>query len=111
MYITLQISICCRRDALVLMPTGGGKSLCYQLSSLMTPGVTVVISPLVSLIQDQVSQLQAMQINAAAMGGNVSAEVQSRTNSQLGQLATLGRCRDSEDGDLKMVSKHDEFRI
>ncbi|MXV73946.1 DNA helicase RecQ [Candidatus Poribacteria bacterium] len=60
-----------QQDALIVLPTGGGKSLCYQLPALMFEGVTVVVSPLISLMQDQVTQLQNRGIHAAFLNHTV----------------------------------------
>jgi len=59
-------------DALVIMPTGGGKSLCYQIPSLLLPGCGVVVSPLIALMQDQVSALRQLGVRAAFLNSTLS---------------------------------------
>jgi ATP-dependent DNA helicase RecQ len=70
-------------DALVLMPTGGGKSLCYQIPALLRPGVGIVISPLIALMQDQVSALTQLGIRAAFLNSTLSFDEVRRIEQQL----------------------------
>lgn len=60
------------RDILAIMPTGAGKSICYQVPALMLPGITIVISPLISLMQDQVKSLNELGIHAAYINSSLS---------------------------------------
>ncbi len=70
-------------DALVLMPTGGGKSLCYQLPALLREGVGIVVSPLIALMQDQVDALKQLGVRAAFLNSSQDAEEAREITAQL----------------------------
>jgi ATP-dependent DNA helicase RecQ len=78
-------------NALVLMPTGGGKSLCYQLPALLMSGTTIVVSPLIALMKDQVDTLRALDIRAEYLNSSLSIEAQREVERDLkgGQLSLL----------------------
>ncbi len=70
-------------DALVLMPTGGGKSLCYQIPALIRPGVGIVISPLIALMQNQVDALRQLGVRAAFLNSTLTTEQNRQITQQL----------------------------
>src|SRR5918999_256744 len=69
-------SVLAGHDTVVVMPTGGGKSLCYQLPALMKPGATVVVSPLIALMKDQVDALHARNLPATFINSSIPFEEQ-----------------------------------
>ena len=61
------------RDVFAVLPTGGGKSLCFQLPALVRPGLTVVVSPLIALMKDQVDAMQAAGVAATFLNSSLAA--------------------------------------
>jgi ATP-dependent DNA helicase RecQ len=80
-----------RRDTLTVMPTGGGKSICYQVPAMLLPGVTIVVSPLISLMKDQVDALDAVGLPATFI------------NSSLGGTEMSSRLQAVERGEVKLL--------
>lgn len=75
--------VCDGGDALVLMPTGGGKSLCYQIPALIRDGLAIIVSPLIALMQNQVEALQQLGIEAAFLNSSLSAEQNAQTTQRI----------------------------
>ena len=73
------------KDNLVIMPTGGGKSLCYQIPALVREGLTVVVSPLIALMNDQVAALKQLDIAADAFHSNIDEETKRRIHSDISE--------------------------
>ena len=85
----LVTSVVAGQDLLAVMPTGSGKSLGFQLPAMLLPGVTLVVSPLISLMKDQVDELNRRGIRAAALHSQLSSEGRQQTM----RLARLGELR------------------
>ena len=95
-------------DTLVLMPTGGGKSICYQIPALMLPGTTIVISPLISLMKDQVEALKANGIEAEALnsGNDLTADTIIRRKCLSGSLKLLYLSPEKALAEIEYLLKH-----
>ncbi len=101
--------VCSQRDSIVVLPTGGGKSLCYQAPAVVLPGLTIVVSPLISLMKDQVDALIECGVSAARIDSSLVAHEQQRVfemlhNKQL-KLLYLSPERLVSDGFVEVLKK------
>ena len=88
-------SVMAGKDTLAIMPTGAGKSLCYQLPGAELPGTTVIVSPLLSLMKDQVDKLQEMGIDAVQVNSTLTAREESEVMEQIQKEQSGIRLRDA----------------
>src|SRR5690606_8381008 len=97
------------KDAVAIMPTGGGKSLCYQLPAVVREGLVVVVSPLISLMEDQVRSLSALGIHSGCLHSNQSVaqkkEVFSRMQGDKQFLLYLSPERVQKEGFARWITK------
>jgi ATP-dependent DNA helicase RecQ len=101
------------QDTMVLMPTGGGKSICYQLPAMVLPGITVVVSPLIALMKDQVDALRQNGIAAAFLNSSLSSEEQYTVFRQLrsGQVKLLYLAPERLVGDNRFMEWLQEMNV
>lgn len=85
-----------KKDVLMIAPTGGGKSLCYQLPALLNEGLTIVISPLISLMEDQVWSLKKFGINAKLLSSCIDPKANNEVIKQLGDAENERKLNKSE---------------
>jgi ATP-dependent DNA helicase RecQ len=105
------------RDGLVIMPTGAGKSLVYQLPALLLPGLTVVVSPLIALMKDQTDKLEGIGVDARTINSSLTAREQRLEETAVGQgegkilYVTPERFRDRDFFELLLARKVSLFVV
>ena len=106
-------TVMAKKDAVVLMPTGGGKSVCYQLPAVMQEGVTVVVSPLIALMKDQVDALKLNGIAAAFLNSTLTSSAQQEVMQQLrnNQLKLLYVAPERLVGESQFISFLREIKV
>lgn len=98
-------AVLAKKDAVVLMPTGGGKSLCYQIPALMLDGLTLVVSPLIALMKDQVGALRNNGISAAFLNSSQT----NREQTEVFQMVRSGKLKLLYVAPERLLQSGDQF--